>query len=198
MAKLYFIYAAMNAGKSTALLQSAFNYHERGMRTILLTPAVNQRDGKGVITSRLGLAEPAIIFAPDTDLEQMIMSTSEEGNNTQSIDCVLIDEAQFLTRAQVRALTTIVDIHNIPVMCYGLRTDFRARLFEGSEALFALADQLKEMKSICHCGRKATMNLRINDDGLAVTSGNKIEIGGNERYIPLCRKHFYERLAAVA
>ncbi|MEO0320971.1 MAG: thymidine kinase, partial [Pseudomonadota bacterium] len=135
---------------------------------------------------------------PDTDLEQMIMSTSEEGNNTQSIDCVLIDEAQFLTRAQVRALTTIVDIHNIPVMCYGLRTDFRARLFEGSEALFALADQLKEMKSICHCGRKATMNLRINDDGLAVTSGNKIEIGGNERYIPLCRKHFYERLEADA
>ncbi|MEO1426601.1 MAG: thymidine kinase [Pseudomonadota bacterium] len=168
------------------------------LRKILLTPAVNQRDGKGVITSRLGLAEPAIIFAPDTDLERMIMSAGDESDNTQSIDCVLIDEAQFLTRAQVRALTTIVDIHNIPVMCYGLRTDFRGRLFEGSEALFALADQLKEMKSICHCGRKATMNLRINDDGLAVTSGNKIEIGGNERYIPLCRKHFYERLEADA
>ncbi|MEL6111610.1 MAG: thymidine kinase [Pseudomonadota bacterium] len=194
MAKLYFIYAAMNAGKSTALLQSAFNYQERGMRTILLTPAIDQRGGEGLITSRLGIAEPAKVFTPDADLEAMIASASPEASQAAAIDCVLVDEAQFLTRAQVHALTRIVDIHAIPVMCYGLRTDFRGRLFEGSEALFALADQLKEMKSICHCGRKATMNLRINADGSAVTHGEKIEIGGNERYIPLCRKHFFERL----
>ncbi|MEO1708275.1 MAG: thymidine kinase, partial [Pseudomonadota bacterium] len=127
MAKLYFIYAAMNAGKSTALLQSAFNYQERGMRTILLTPAIDQRGGEGLITSRLGIAEPAKVFTPDADLEAMIASASPEASQAAAIDCVLVDEAQFLTRAQVHALTRIVDIHAIPVMCYGLRTDFRGR-----------------------------------------------------------------------
>lgn len=190
MAKLYFTYAAMNAGKSTVLLQSAFNYRERGMRTILFTAAIDRRSGPGKISSRIGLTSDAVLFDTDTNILDIV--TAE--HNNENVACVFIDEAQFLERAHVLQLVKIVDRLAIPVMCYGLRTDFRGELFEGSEALFALADTLREMKSICFCGRKATMNLRIDDKGVPVQTGDRIEIGGNERYIPLCRRHFFERL----
>ncbi len=189
MAKLYFTYAAMNAGKSTILLQSAFNYRERGMAVVLLTAAIDNRQSVGEIHSRIGLSERAHMFDEKTDIEALVLV--EHGDT--EISCVFIDEAQFLSRDQVLQLASLVDRHSIPVMCYGLRTDFRGELFEGSQALLAIADILNELKSICHCGRKATMNLRIDDDGQAQRDGKTIEIGGNERYVPLCRKHFFER-----
>lgn len=190
MAKLYFTYAAMNAGKSTALLQSAFNYQERGMRTVLYTAANDERSGKGVIASRIGLKSEAFIFDTDTDIFTEISAEQKKS----PIACVFVDEAQFLKQAHVRQLSKVVDQLNIPVMCYGLRTDFLGSLFEGSEWLFAFADTVKEMKSICFCGKKATMNLRINADGEAITHGNRIDVGGNEKYVPLCRKHFTEKI----
>jgi len=188
MAKLYFNYAAMNAGKSTTLLQASFNYRERGMDTIEFTAKIDDRVEKGVIASRIGLSKEAHVFDDTTDLFDII----ERDSADMTAACVFLDEAQFLTSNQVMQLAQAVDELNIPVICYGLRTDFVGELFEGSARLLAVADEIRELKTICKCGRKATMNLRIDADGAAVTSGEKIEIGGNDRYIPLCRKHFYE------
>lgn len=191
MAKLYFYYSAMNAGKSTALLQSSFNYRERGMNTLLFTAAIDERYGPGIIRSRIGIEKNALMFDPDTDMFEAVARELK----TSEIHCALIDEAQFLSRDQVFALGRVADELGIPVLCYGLRTDFQAELFEGSKHLLALADELVELKTICPCGRKATMNLRIGEDGKAVKEGAQKVIGGNERYIALCRKHFYERLS---
>lgn len=191
MAKLYYYYSAMNAGKSTTLLQSSFNYQERGMNTLLFTSALDDRYGAGIIRSRIGIEKNARIFDTETDMFQAVAAELE---NTD-IHCALIDEAQFLSRKQVFALGRVADELGIPVLCYGLRTDFQAELFEGSMHLLALADELVELKTICPCGRKATMNLRIGEDGEAVKEGAQKVIGGDERYIALCRKHFMERLA---
>ena len=190
MAKLYFYYASMNAGKSTTLLQADFNYRERGMRTMLYTAAVHDRSGYGVIDSRIGLRSEASTYGPETDIRAEV---TEEIKRRQ-VDCILLDEVQFLTRRQVLDLAWICDELNIPVLAYGLRTDFQGNLFEGSGALLALADTLVELKGICECGRKATMNLRVNEDGQAVHAGAQTEIGGNDRYVALCRRHFFERL----
>lgn len=188
MAKLYFYYAAMNAGKSTTLLRSSFNYGERGMNTFEFTAELDDRVETGVIASRIGLKKVAHLFNAETDLFAVV----ETARSDTPIDCVFLDEAQFLTRGQVRQLAKIVDTLDIPVLAYGLRTDFRGELFEGSARLMALADEIRELKTICHCGRKATMNLRIDGQGKAVTAGDTVEIGGNDRYTPLCRRHFFE------
>ena len=191
MAKLYFYYSAMNAGKSTVLLQSSHNYYERGMKTLLLTPVINQRDGKGKIASRIGLKEKAESFNQEDDLLFLIITAHEQA----TIACVLIDEAQFLTRPQVEQLAKVADQVGIPVLCYGLRTDFQGNLFPGSAALLGWADNLIELKTICHCGRKATMNLRTDADGMPITEGEQVEIGGNERYVAMCRKCFVEAIS---
>ena len=189
MAKLYFYYASMNAGKSTTLLQADFNYRERGMRTMLFTAAVDDRDSPGMITSRIGLSAPAAPFDASTDLRSAIGEAHAEA----PLNCVLVDEAQFLNRAQVFQLAEVCDQVGIPVLTYGLRTDFRAELFEGSRHLLAIADVLVELKAVCDCGRKATMNLRVDAAGAAVRTGAQTEIGGNDRYVALCRRHFMER-----
>lgn len=186
MAKLYFYYASMNAGKSTILLQSSFNYRERGMHTMLFTAGIDDRARRGVIASRIGLEAPATPFAADTDLHAIV--AAEHVRHT--VHCVLVDEAQFLGKAQVWQLARICDELGIPVLAYGLRTDFQANLFEGSQWLLAIADVLSEIKAVCACGRKAIMNLRIDGDGKAVTAGAQTEIGGNDRYVALCRRHF--------
>ena len=191
MAKLYFYYASMNAGKSTVLLQASFNYRERGMRTMLFTAAIDDRAGQGVIASRIGLSAPADMFVPETDLFAAVASAHAVG----TINCVLVDEAQFLTRDQVWQLARVADDLGIPVLCYGLRTDFLGNLFPGSQWLLALADTLTEVKAVCACGRKATMNLRIDGEGRPVASGQQTEIGGNDRYVALCRRHFAAALA---
>lgn len=191
MAKLYFYYASMNAGKSTVLLQSSFNYRERGMRTLLFTAALDNRSGFGVIASRIGLEAPATPFSAETDLGAIIAA----GHAGAGIDCVLVDEAQFLTAVQVWQLARVCDDLGIPVLCYGLRTDFLGALFPGSAALLAIADALHEIKSVCACGRKAIMNLRIDAAGRAVAAGAQTEIGGNDRYVALCRRHFTAALA---
>ncbi len=188
MAKLYFYYSAMNAGKSTALLQSSYNYRERGMRTLLFAPAIDTRTGPGRVQSRIGLGAEAIAFQPGDNLLEQVRAT----HSTLPVSCVLVDEAQFLTRPQVEQLTEVADLLRIPVLCYGLRTDFQAQLFPGSAALLALADNLTELKTICHCGRKATMVLRVDAEGLVVREGAQIEIGGNARYVSVCRRHFKE------
>ena len=190
MAKLYFYYAAMNAGKSTTLLQADFNYRERGMETMLWTAAHDDRSGSGRIGSRLGLAIDARPFSPDEDLFEAV----GEEMKRRKVDCVLVDEAQFLTRTHVLQLCRVSDHVGVPVLCYGLRTDFQGNLFEGSAALLALADALVELKAVCECGRKATMNLRVDEQGFAVAAGAQTEIGGNDRYVALCRRHFFERL----
>jgi thymidine kinase len=188
MAKLYFYYSSMNAGKSTALLQSSYNYKERGMSTLVLAPMLDDRYGAGKVTSRLGIAAAATVFRRDVDLYALV-----EGLHSQeALHCVLIDEAQFLTRDQVFELSDVTDKLNIPVLAYGLRTDFQGEPFEGSKYLLAWSDNLKELKAICHCGSKATMVLRMDGDGNAVTEGSQVEIGGNDRYISMCRKHFKE------
>jgi len=192
MAKLYYTYAAMNAGKSTALLQSAFNYVERGMEVMLFTAAIDNRAGEGNIASRIGLSHEATLFDLNSQLDKIIESEAKK----RPIACVFVDEAQFLTKNHVLQLASVADRQGIPVMCYGLRTDFQGHLFEGSQWLLALGDVLREMKSICHCGRKATMNLRIDGKGNAVVDGESIEVGGNERYVPLCRRHFFEKIEA--
>ena len=186
MAKLYFYYASMNAGKSTTLLQADFNYRERGMETMLFTAAVDDRFTAGTITSRIGLAAPATMFDGATDLAATVLARHAAG----AVACVMVDEAQCLSAAQVDELARLADRHDIPVLAYGLRTDFRGQLFEGSARLLALADALIEIKSVCACGRKATMNLRVDDHGHAIAEGRQTEIGGNERYIALCRRHF--------
>src|ERR1051326_1169697 len=193
MAKLYFYYASMNAGKSTVLLQSSYNYRERGMRTLLFTPSIDTRYGTGRIESRIGLRSGAISLR-ETD---NILARVRAEHATQPVACVLIDEAQFLTAEQAWQLTDIADGLDIPVLCYGLRTDFQGKLFPGSGALLALADDLTEIKAICHCGRKATMNLRLDANGLAVKDGAQVEIGGNDRYVAMCRRHFKEALAGA-
>ncbi|MGC6467170.1 MAG: thymidine kinase [Akkermansiaceae bacterium] len=190
MAKLYFYYAAMNAGKSTNLLQSSHNYRERGMNTLLLTPEIDHRAGVGKIASRIGLEAGARTFRQDDDLHSLVEASGEEA----ALACVLIDEAQFLTRPQVEQLAQVSDDLDIPVLCYGLRTDFQGNLFPGSAALLGWADNLTELKTICHCGSKATMNLRTDEKGNAIKEGSQVEIGGNERYVAMCRKHFREAM----
>ena len=194
MAKLYFYYASMNAGKSTTLLQADFNYRERGMRTMLFTAAVDDRFAPGTITSRIGLTAPATMFDAETDLAALALTRHAEA----PLACVLVDEAQFLSAVQVAQLAALADEAGIPVLAYGLRTDFRGALFEGSARLMALADALVEIKSVCACGRKATMNLRVDAEGRAVAEGRQTEIGGNDRYVALCRRHFMEALQATA
>jgi thymidine kinase len=192
MAKLYFYYSTMNAGKSTALLQASHNYEERGMRTLLYTALIDSRDD-GRIASRIGIARQARHYHPKMNLQQDIRGELNAG----PLACVLVDEAQFLTPAQVKQLAAVVDELNIPVLCYGLRTDFRGELFPGSAQLLAWADNLVELKTICHCGRKAIMVVRVKADGTAEREGAQIEIGGNERYVPLCRRHFSQALAGA-
>lgn len=186
MAKLYFHYSSMNAGKSTALLQANHNYGERGMSTALFTAKLDDRDGVGLIRSRIGIDHDALVFADGDDLLEIV----REEMDKRPVDCVLIDEAQFLRKAQVLQLTKVVDEQNVPVLTYGIRTDFLGETFEGSKYLMAWADEIKEIKAICHCGKKATMNARIDSSGKMETEGNQIEIGGNERYVSLCRSCF--------
>ena len=190
MANLFFYYSSMNAGKSTTLLQASFNYRERGMETLLMTVAFDNRFGEGKIASRIGLEAPALLFDANTDMTALILEQVEKGK----VDCVLIDEAQFLSKDQVWQLSDIADIHGIPVLCYGIRTDFQGQLFEGSKWLLAWADKLNELKTICHCGRKAGMVLRVDADGNPVREGAQVEIGGNDRYVPVCRRHFKEAM----
>jgi thymidine kinase len=189
MAKLYFYYSSMNAGKSTNLLQSSYNYKERGMDTLVLAPQLDNRFGEGKVTSRIGIATDATTFTNDTDLLALVRDV----NSASPIHCVLIDEAQFLTRDQVFQLGEVTDELKIPVLAYGLRTDFRGEPFEGSKYLLAWSDNLKEIKAICHCGTKATMVLRMDEHGNAVTDGAQVEIGGNDRYVSMCRRHFKEK-----
>ena len=193
MAKLYFYYASMNAGKSANLLQADFNYRERGMQTMLYTAAVHDRSGFGVINSRIGVQASAHTYVGESDLRAEIEGELKK----RLLGCIMVDEAQFLTHAQVLQLASVCDELNIPVLAYGLRTDFQGNLFEGSGALLALADALVELKAVCECGRKATMNLRVDEEGRAVKRGAQTEIGGNDRYIALCRRHFMERLKAA-
>lgn len=190
MAKLYFYYASMNAGKSTTLLQADFNYRERGMETMLWTAALDDRYEAGAITSRIGLSAGAHLFTPETDL--WVEARAE--HHRRPLACVLVDEAQFLSREQVLQLARLADEANIPVVTYGLRTDFRGDLFPGSAVLLGIADALVELKGVCECGRKATMNLRVDAAGHAVRAGAQTEVGGNDRYVALCRRHFMERM----
>jgi len=188
MAKLYFYYSSMNAGKSTALLQSSYNYRERGMNTLVLTPLLDDRYGVGKVTSRIGLEANATSFKSDVDLYELISSRNKE----EPLNCVLLDEAQFLTKEQVFQLGEVTDELDIPVLAYGIRTDFQGEPFAGSKYLLAWADNLKELKAICFCGNKATMVIRLDEDGNAITQGSQVEIGGNDRYVSMCRKHFKE------
>jgi thymidine kinase len=194
MAKLYFYYASMNAGKSTTLLQANFNYHERGMRTMLRTAAIDDRslvtDGGTAIESRIGLHAAARRFTPQTDLFEQVSAL----HAIEPLSCVLVDEAQFLSPEQAWQCADLADKADLPVLCYGLRTDFRGDLFPGAAVLLGIADSLVELKAVCHCGRKASMNLRVDERGLAVSQGDQTEIGGNERYVALCRRHFSEAL----
>ncbi|MEE2774568.1 MAG: thymidine kinase [Pseudomonadota bacterium] len=190
MAKLYFHYSTMNAGKSTVLLQAAYNYIERGMKPFLLTAKLDDRAGKGRIESRIGIGQPANIFSNTDDLLRMLKKSTAKDH----IDCVLVDEAQFLTKEQVWQLARGVDDLNLPVMCFGLRVDFRGELFPGSAMLLALADEMREVRTICHCGKKATMVIRKDRNGNTIISGEQIQIGGNETYVSLCRKHWREEV----
>ena len=193
MAKLHFYYSAMNAGKSTTLLQSSYNYNERGIDTLIYVPAIDNRYGVGKVTSRIGLQADAHMLSQSDDIYSDVVDRLAENNN---LGCVLVDEAQFLTKKQVFQLARVTIDCKMPVLAYGIRTDFQAEPFEGSLYLLAIADQLIELKTICHCGRKATMNLRINEKGDAVRMGEQVEIGGNERYVATCRYHFTTGQAA--
>ena len=186
MAKLYFYYSTMNAGKSTMMLQASYNYQERGMQTLLLAPDIDNRDGDNIISSRIGLSAPAISFHTADNVYSLILSIGRK----QTVDCIFIDEAHFLEKQQVKQLSDVTDELDIPVLCYGLRTDFQGNLFTGSEQLLAWADELTEIKTICHCGRKANMVLRIDADGNVIKQGAQIKIGGNDDYISVCRKCF--------
>jgi thymidine kinase len=187
MAKLYFYYSAMNAGKTTTLLQSAHNYRERGMRTLILTPQLDDRAGRGVVASRIGLQAPGHAFGRMQDLLELVRADIAAHGD---LHCVLVDEAQFLDKAQVWQLSDVVDVLRIPVLAYGLRTDFRGEPFEGSRYLLAWADELAEIKTICHTGKKATMVVRVDAHGRAVTEGPQVEIGGNERYVSVSRAEY--------
>ncbi|MBT5655060.1 MAG: thymidine kinase [Alphaproteobacteria bacterium] len=188
MAKLHFYYSAMNAGKTTVLLQSSYNYNERGMETIMFIPILDDRYEVGTITSRIGLDSKAVPFGKDFDFFDYV----SEQCQTRSIKCVLVDEAQFLSKDQVHQLTDIVDTFGMPILTYGLRTDFKGETFEGSHYLLALAEDITEIKTICHCGRKATMNMRVSESGKKVQESAQVEVGGNELYVATCRKHFKE------
>ena len=190
MAKLYFQYSTMNAGKSTVLLQASHNYRERGMETYLLTARFDDRAGQGRIASRIGIGEDADTFDGSTDMYALVQARKAKGE----FACVFIDEAQFLTKDQVWQLARAVDDLGVPIMCYGLRVDFRGELFPGSAALLALADEMREVRTICHCGKKATMVVRRNADGKATKDGAQVQIGGNETYVSLCRKHWREEV----
>jgi thymidine kinase len=189
MAKLYFNYSSMNAGKSTMLLQANHNYIERGMKPRIYTSDLDNRFGEGEIVSRIGLKAKSNIFTSKTDIYKDVLNI----HSNSMVDCVLIDEAQFLTQNQVIQLGKVVDELDIPVLAFGIRTDFQGNLFEGSKYLLAWADNLKEIKTVCHCGRKATMVLRLNAKGEVVSDGTQIEIGGEEKYVSVCRKHFIEK-----
>ncbi len=189
MAKLYFYYSSMNAGKSTGLLQASYNYQERGMNTLVLTPSIDDRYGTGKVTSRIGLQANAEVISPDEDVYQKVANRMKEGE----IHCVLVDESQFLSKAQVLQFGRVCDELRVPVLAYGLRTDFQGEPFEGSKYLLALADNLYEIKAICHCGSKATMVIRLDEQGRAVTAGESVSVGGNDRYVSMCRRHFYEK-----
>jgi len=190
LAKLYFYYSSMNAGKSTSLLQSAYNYQERGMTPLLLTAEIDNRYSVGKVTSRIGLEAEAHLFNQDHNLFEMV----SEKNENETIDCVLIDESHFLSKEQVKQLGQVVDTLDIPVLCYGIRTDFRGELFPGSKYLLAWADNLNELKTVCHCGRKATMVVRLDSDGKVVSDGDQVVIGGNDQYQSMCRRHFAEHI----
>ncbi|SFB98201.1 thymidine kinase [Pseudoalteromonas denitrificans] len=191
MAQLYFYYSAMNAGKSTTMLQSAFNYKERGMNPVIFTAKIDNRFGEGKVSSRIGLEAQAELFMADTNLYAYIADL----HSNQKVHCVLIDESQFLTKTQVQQISDVVDQLNIPVLCYGLRTDFRGELFIGAQYLLAWADKLIELKTVCHCGRKANMVLRTDESGNAIADGAQVEIGGNDRYVSVCRKHYKQALS---
>ncbi|KQV38246.1 MULTISPECIES: thymidine kinase [unclassified Rhizobium] len=193
MAKLYFSYATMNAGKSTLLLQASYNYQERGMRTLVLIAAFDDRAGQGRISSRIGLSADATAFAHEDDLFAMIKEQHEQ----EKIACVFVDEAQFLAEEQVWQLARVADRIGIPVMAYGLRTDFQGKLFPGSMALLAIADELREVRTICHCGRKATMVVRLDAEGRVIREGAQIEVGGNEKYVSYCRTHWEDLMNEV-
>ncbi|MGC6443356.1 MAG: thymidine kinase [Rubripirellula sp.] len=186
MAKLYFYYSTMNAGKSTMLLQASYNYRERGMTTLILAPAIDDRDGDQLVSSRIGLRSPATTFHATDNLLSLVSAHHER----EPVDCVFVDEAQFLEKKQVRQLSDVSDSLGVPVLCYGLRTDFQGNLFTGSEQLLAWADELIELKTICHCGSKANMVLRIDSNGRVIKEGVQIKIGGNDQYVSVCRKHF--------
>ncbi len=188
MAQLYFYYSAMNAGKSTSLLQSAYNYKERGMRAEIFTAALDDRFEKGKVASRIGLDAVANLFTKDTDMVEYCQSLLKSGK----IDCILIDEAQFLSKQQVKQLTTVVDDLDIPVLAYGLRTDFLGETFEGSHYLLAWADKMFELKTVCHCGRKANFVVRRDENGKPVKEGAQVQVGGNDTYESMCRSHFKE------
>ena len=191
MAKLYFYYSAMNAGKTTTLIQSAYNYHERGMNTLVIKPEIDDRYSSSIVRSRIGLETDAVIFKAKVDLFLL----TEKTNKQYPLSCVLLDEAQFLAKSQVFSLGEIVDRLDIPVLAYGLRSDFRGELFEGSLHLLAWADELVEIKTICHCGKKAGMVLRLDENGKPVSVGDQVKIGGNDIYVSVCRKHFKKQLA---
>ncbi|AHG73382.1 MULTISPECIES: thymidine kinase [Mannheimia] len=193
MAKLYFYYSSMNAGKSTTLLQSSYNYQERGMNTLVYTAAIDDRFGVGKVSSRIGISQEATLFNAETDLFAEI----KQSHNNKTLHCILIDESQFLTKAQVYQLTDVVDKLKIPVLCYGLRTDFQAELFEGSKYLLAWADELEELKTICDCGKKAHFVIRLNEKGEAIKEGEQIQIGGNDKYLSVCRYHYKQKLGKL-
>lgn len=190
MAKLYFHYSTMNAGKSTMLLQASYNYQERGMRTVILIAAFDDRAGRGRISSRIGLAADAIPFEAEDDLFAVVERLHAEA----PLACVFVDEAHFMTPAHVWQLAHVVDRMNLPVMAYGLRTDFRGKLFPASQELLAVADELREVRTICHCGRKATMVVRLDAAGSVLREGAQIDVGGNEKYVSLCRRHWEEAM----
>lgn len=187
---MYFYYSAMNAGKSTTLLQSSFNYRERGMNPMIFTAALDDRYGIGKVSSRIGLQSEAQLFRPETDMYHEIVKL----NSDEKLHCILIDECQFLSKQQVYQLTEVVDKLHIPVLCYGLRTDFLGELFEGSQYLLSWADKLIELKTICHCGRKANMVIRTDEHGTPIAEGDQVAIGGNDRYVSMCRAHYKEAL----
>lgn len=193
MAKLYFYYSSMNAGKSTTLLQSSYNYQERGMNTLVYTAAIDDRFGVGKVSSRIGISQEANLFTADTNLFAEIKAL----HSNKALHCILIDEAQFLTKTQVYQLSDVVDKLKIPVLCYGLRTDFQAELFEGSTYLLAWADELEELKTICDCGKKAHFVVRLNEKGEAITDGEQIQIGGNDKYLSVCRYHYKQKLGKL-
>ncbi|MEL6436714.1 MAG: thymidine kinase [Pseudomonadota bacterium] len=193
MAKLYFHYSTMNAGKSTMLLQASHNYRERQMNTLLFTAKLDDRAGVGRIASRIGLGEEALTFSGDDDMRAMVM----ERHASKTIHCVFVDEAQFLSEDQVWQLARLADRDGIPVMAYGLRTDFQGKLFPGSEVLLAIADEMREVRTICRCGRRANMVVRVGEDGKVVRDGDQIAIGGNDRYVSLCRRHWEEEMGRV-